>query len=201
MNFNFNNLICIITIYLHFRCDAKLFNLSKSHKKILKRINNFLRTGKKSGNISPMDADKVLKNAEDNNAVSAIDSNISSASNEPKATIDMNQVLDEAEYANTYRADVFRKFSSNIVNVSTKAKRCDKINMPDPKKPLQQKAKVIRHQRKLEKQLNSANSSSEIFADSSQKAIPWKNIQKNSEQTLQSLIIAMPKDAKHKLEV
>lgn len=178
-----------------------MFKLSKSHKKILKRINNFLRTGEKKDNTSPMDADQVLKNDDDNNVAGAIDLNISSASKEPKPMIDINQVLDEVESINTSELEVLLKFPSNTVNVSTKTKSCNKTNMSDPKKPLQQKAKVIRQQRKLEKQLNSANSSSEVFADSSQNTMPWKKIQKNSEQTLKQLIIAMPTDAKHKLEV
>lgn len=178
-----------------------MFNLSKSQKKILKRINSFLRTGKKSDNTSPMDADQVSKNDEDNTAASAIDSIVSSALNEPKVTIDMNQVLDEAESGNTSEPGVLLKISSNTVNVSTESKCCDKINMPDPKKPLQQKAKVIRQQRKLKKQSNSSRSSSEMFADLSQKTMPWKKVQENSEQTLQSLITAMPTDAKHRLEV
>lgn len=180
-----------------------MFSLSKSHKKILKRINNFLRTGKKSDNASPMDADQVLRSDEGSNAASSLDLNIPSFSNEYKPLIDMNQVLDEAESANTSESDVLLKFASNTVNISTKSNDCEEINMvnPDPKKTLQQKAKVLRQKRKLEKKLNSANSSSEIIADSSQKTMPWKKVQKNSEQTLQSLIVAMPTDAKHKLEV
>lgn len=178
-----------------------MFNLSKSHKKNLKRINNFLRTGKKSDITTQTDAEQMLKNDEDNNAINAIDLKVSSASNESNAITDMNQVLDEVESANTSEPNVLMKITSNTMNVSTKTKGSAEINMPDPKKPLQKKAKIIRQQRKLEKQLNSASSSSGIFADSSQKTMPWKKVQKNSEQTLQSLIFTMPSDVKHKLEV
>lgn len=178
-----------------------MFNLSKSQKKVLKRINNFLGNGKKSDTTSPMDANQVLKNDVDNNASGAIDLNVSSTSNEPKSMIALNQALYEAESINTSEINVLRKSPSNTVNVLTKTKGCDKINISDPNKPLQRKAKLIRQQRKLEKQLNSSNSSSEMFADSSQNTISWKKVQKISEQTLESLIFAMPTVAKHKLEV
>lgn len=35
-----------------YRCDAKAFQLAKSHKKVFKKMNNFLRTGQKSGDAA-----------------------------------------------------------------------------------------------------------------------------------------------------
>lgn len=187
-----------------------MFNLSKSHKKILKRINNFLRTGKRSDNTSPMDADQEYKNDDYNNAHNANardnDSSVSSSSNEQKAMIDLNQVLDLAKSAITFKPDMPPMSPSNELNntvsVSNKTTGVDSINIPDPKKPLQQKAKIMRQQRILKKKNSSKNSSSKsMFTDPSEKTMPWRKVQKNSEQTLKSLVDAMPSDGKHKLQV
>lgn len=64
-------------------------------------------------------------------------------------------------------------------------------------KPQQLKAKLLRQQRKAEKQMAKANSiAGPVSAD-----LNWKKVQKNTEKTLKSLIDEMPSDGKYKLKV
>lgn len=63
---------------------------------------------------------------------------------------------------------------------------------------VQQKAKILRQQRKAEKQMAKQNST-EIA--SSPPVLNWKKVSKNTEKTLKSLIDEMPSDGKHKLKV
>lgn len=90
--------------------------------------------------------------------------------------------------------------------------KCGNVHGPDPTKPLRLKAKVLRQQRKLEKQL--AKSNGDVVAGGATAAAvphsstptvsnqgPSTQVGKGSENTLQSLMAATPPDGQHKLEV
>lgn len=62
-NIKFSNSIKIASILL-FRCDAKEFNFSKSHKKILKNMNNFLKNGQKANRYDTFDTDSLAESVD-----------------------------------------------------------------------------------------------------------------------------------------
>lgn len=201
----FNSIKIKITyFFFNFRCDAKSFNLSKSQKKVLKKMNNFLRTGQRSADNCPMDA--IESNPAENNEVNAVQYNqnescalaesILITSNEPKNQIDVNSMINIIKNSsNTTNGPVESIANqSNDVECPIEAKQ---LSGPDPTKPLCKKAKLLRQQRKLEKQMMKSN----LPADSKVDTMPWKKTVKHTEHTLQSLIKSMPTDGKHKLEV
>lgn len=135
-------------------------------------------------------------------------------SNQPKVPIDIDNVLDIIEKAEN-GPKTNATTSSSLVNagsaqksdtgLSSNKKSNNESNKrglvagPDPTKPLQPKAKLLRKQRKAEKQQAKANAmstdASVAVASISEKAP--KNIQKD----LKSLIDEIPTDGAHKLKV
>lgn len=248
-----------------FRCDAKAFHLSKSHKKILKKMNNFLRTGQKSGggldgaiaqasNASgcsssnnctegvqlnadcdmQMNVDQQQKQLQhqqqsedgDGGASSALTEMQMITSNQPKIAIDMDSVLKVIEIAENGKNTLGIAPSllqanhtenddgpaSNVSQMKESHKR-GAVTGPDPTKPLQPKAKLLRQQRKAEKLLARANASPAIAtAEATASAVAATAVAevktsivnkapKNTEKTLKSFIDEAPIDGKHKLKV
>lgn len=146
-------------------------------------------------------------------------------SNQPKIAIDMDNVLKVIE-----NAENGKKSSSNTGNATSSSpssqtnhttidgsssnsynnsqlKESNKrgaITGPDPTKPLQPKAKLLRQQRKADKLFAKANASPAIATaeEASAVAVPVvKKVSKNMEKTLKSFIDETPTNGKHNLKV
>lgn len=201
-----------------FRCDANAFHLSKSHKKVLKKMNNFLRTGQKSsGDNSSIkggdddDDDVQMDQSSSAGESSALTESKMITSNQPKVSIDLDNVLELIEKAENC---IETATSSSAITVNTQPENSsnrgtsncnDKLKNesnkrgvytgPDPTKPLQPKAKLLRQQRKAEKLL--AKTKTDTV-----EAIPVKKTPKNLEKNLKAFINEMPEiNGKHTLKV
>lgn len=122
-----NTHLFLIELYFDiFRCDAKEFNFTKSHKKILKRLNNFLKTGQKceSGenscydesncNASSSDSvnsdhdendDNNKKDIEQSNDETSASAEIKMITSNPKKPIDIDNVLKLIEQVENVKTD------------------------------------------------------------------------------------------------
>lgn len=190
-------------------------------------MNKFLRDGQQLGkagsNDEKEDADGGIEYMNiDHNEVgesSALAEAKLIAINQPKVSIDINDVMKligqsaadkpltsqntastESNMAQSSSSDALAQEDNKS---EAKNNKCGNVAGPDPTKPLQQKAKVLRQQRKLEKQLAKANSlpgtgTETVAAPSTSMK---KSQPKNGEQTLQSLIGSEPVDGRHKLKV
>lgn len=145
------------------------------------------------------------------------------STNQPKVKIDINEVLNKisekeatgnASSSSAQLTEVTSVQSTNHDNNAQSAANSDSTNDatkdgnkrgvvsgPHPSKPLQKKAKVLRQERKLEKQLAKASGSMGDVAAIGDNTSSSIKKPKNAEQTLQSLIDATPTDGKHKLKV
>lgn len=224
------------------RCDALAFNLSKSHKKIIKKMNNFLTNGHKGNQSMASSNEATAADAHDASSSSAMNMSQCGESSalaeynaiiakQPKISIDLEKVIDvidncagdtATDRMETDRIETDRMEASANVAMSptapksdtsaTTANKCGVIHGPDPTKPPRPKAKVLRQQRKLEKNAQKGNNTSDASSSSTpaniiepkaetsqnqqQKAIP-----KNAENSLESFVGAIPSDGQHKLEV
>lgn len=220
-----------LSFIICFRCDAREFHLSKSHKKVLKKINGFLRSEQKSGNSdkaainsnanedsenSPDDCD-VKMDAEQPNETdesSALSESKMITSVQPKISINIDNVLEMIEKSETSSK---KTELTNAIETDAQAKNYDtgssccnkKSNESnkrgfvagiDPTKPLQPKAKLLRQQRKSEKLLKLANSSTDTSTTPAELAIA-KKVPKNTEKNLKALLDEMPTDGQYELKV
>lgn len=228
------------------RCDALAFNLSKSHKKVIKKMNNFLKHGQKSNQSASSEsgthdgdddgADPSAMDVSGCGESSALAQYNAITAKQPKIVIDLENLVDvtdkrddgaNVEESAGASASALRGQSDigggAVRGHQTKAaaavSKCGNVHGPDPTKPLRLKAKVLRQQRKLEKQLAKSNGDGVAGGDSAivdQAAAaapplsstptvsnqgPSTQVSKGSENTLQSLIAAVPADGQHKLEV
>ncbi|XP_055312807.1 arginyl-tRNA--protein transferase 1-like isoform X2 [Sitodiplosis mosellana] len=232
-----NNAITCCPCYT-IKCDAKTFQLSKSHKKNLKKVNSYLRTGQKGGGGGAdnrsikSDGDNDVQtdhntdcdmkvDGEEQKPTEATESSALAeskmiTSNQPKVSIDIDNVLDIIEKAengpkveattssssaNTDGGSVQKSDTGTCSNrkSSNESNKRGLVAGPDPTKPLQPKAKLLRQQRKAEKQQAKANTmatDTNVVTPSVSEKMP-KNIQKD----LKSLIDEIPADGAHKLKV
>lgn len=220
-----------LSFFLCFRCDAREFHLSKSHKKVLKKINGFLRSEQKSGNSdkaainsnarkdsenSPDDCD-VKMDAEQPNETdesSALSESKMITSVQPKISINIDNVLEmieksetsskQSELTNAIKTDA--QATNNDTGSSSCNKKSNESNKRgfvagiDPTKPLQPKAKLLRQQRKSEKLLKLANSSTDTSTTPAELTIA-KKVPKNTEKNLKALIDEIPTDGQYELKV
>lgn len=194
-------------------------------------MNNYLKTGQKCGtsnaNVENVNDDcDIAMSGEQSNIgeSSALNECNMITSNQPKTAIDIDNVIDiiqktENATSNTQAtASEIGAIDSNVTEINNKSdievaggsqsqinnknlNKCGIVIGPDPTKPLKQKAKVLRQQRKLEKQLAKANSSMSIDSGTIIETSKSKKIQKNVENTLQSLIDSTLTDGVHQLKV
>lgn len=201
-------------------------------------MNNFLRTGQKSGddamttqNINGADCDMKMnvehhqqqqQQSEAGEESSALTEIKMITSNQPKIEIDMDNVLRVIENAEngeksmettgdaTSSAQTGKTsndesgHNSNKLKVNCESHKRGAVTGPDPTKPLQPKAKLLRQQRKAEKLLAKANASSEnttLHGPIVTATIVAKKVPKNIEKTLKSFIDETPINGKHKLKV
>lgn len=145
-------------------------------------------------------------------------------SNQPKIAIDMDSVLKVIENAENGKnpsatgtaapslsqanhSENYDGSASNVSQMKESHKR-GAVTGPDPTKPLQPKAKLLRQQRKAEKLLAKANASPAIetaeTATAAAAGVTASNVKKvpnNTEKTLKSFITEAPTDGKHQLKV
>lgn len=210
--------MCKLTYIFHhrsFRCAATEFRLSKSHKKVLKKFNAFLRNGVQPTESNQHEeencADSDKANAEDSSALmeSAMIDN-----NQPAVEFDVANVMKTIEMddlncspgalqSNTAQYSIRTAAGPSVSETQKKGENNSKTSVigPDPTKPLRQKAKFLRAQRKLEKQKQKSASNDAINSENTATDAAPVKANKNQEQTLQSLVNATPVDGVHKLKV
>lgn len=194
-------------------------------------MNNFLRTGQKSsgGDNRSVKSDGDNDGQSDCNMKSAaeLSSEVSESSalaeskmitsNQPKVSIDIDNVLDiiekaengtknDAPSSSTKSADAQREIGDTGVcgnkKSNNESNKRGLVAGPDPTKPLQPKAKLLRQQRKAEKQQAKANAmSTNANEETAVKATVSTKAPKNIPKNLKSLIDEAPADGVHKLKV
>lgn len=185
------------------RCDAQSFRLSKSHKKILKKINAFLLNGIRTpstDNELHCDSEQPMNTA-DTECGADNESRLSSL-HQPTAELKAGDFIEnintESTMASSSRSETAPITVENESTNSIESHDKSKVVGPDPTKPLKLKAKFLRAQRKLEKQQKNAASSS---TSAPEVPSPAKKPCRNMEQTLQSLLNAAPTNGRHNLQV
>lgn len=199
--------ICVNNDLITSRCDTSAFILSKSHKKVIKRLNKFLLDG-----IS--DKGDRSSSLHHEQQVSMDCSNSQMQSQYPKSGFDVNKVKNIVKQSMEVKArngnnenllnstvvdtNPSRSDNQNSENQFSKKKssessssRKSSVNGPDPTKPLRKKAKLMRMERKAEK-LALTNRSSENVR---------KKSLKNVEKSLDALLNEVQSNGRHKLEV
>ncbi|XP_055919675.1 arginyl-tRNA--protein transferase 1 isoform X2 [Eupeodes corollae] len=197
------------------RCDTNEFKLSKSHKKILKRMTNFLRDGKKnkteestntssSATTSQTSSEQVQNNDPD-------DIGRGSIREEPQAPnvaireVNMEAVV-KANPQQTFSIPEQKKSSEVlIVGASANSSSLDGSKKSfDESKPPCKKAKQMRKERKEAKMKAKAAETAEAVVDpitEQQQLKSNKNQNQNREKTLKDFVnSASPNDC-HKLKV
>lgn len=185
-------------------------------------MNNFLRTGQKSsgdnnsikGETEQNDADDDVKMDCDGGESSALAESKLITSNQPKIPIDIDNVLrvietsesvsETAASGSTSRANAQPQSSDTEANccnnkMKTESNKRGLVTGPDPTKPLQPKAKVLRQQRKAAKQLANGDSLNAAATDAIKVAAVPKE-PKNVAKNLKSFVDEAPMNGKHKLK-
>lgn len=214
--------------FTFFRCDGADFHLTKSHKKILKNLNNFLQNGNKvnqSFGTQSVDVEKnvnVEQHSKDETNESSASEEIKMITSNPKVQIDIESALKliEADSERNHLEvdmnnnnvetvpDASIRMELNDTNIEIKdshkfnegTQKSDTVvihsgDVPKVGKTQQLKAKLLRQQRKAEKQMANASST-----DIDQRLLT-KKVPTNIEKTLKSLIDEMPNNGNHKLKV
>lgn len=186
-------------------------------------MNSFLRTGQKgSGDSSSLkgdteqddDVQMEVENVSGGGESSALAESKMITSNQPKIAIDIDNVLkviETSENESEIAADGSAVVNAQPQTSDTKMNCCNNkskgesnkrgmISGPDPTKPLQPKAKVLRQQRKAAKLLAKGDDVNTVPADDVE-VIAVKKESKNLEKNLKSFIDGVPADGKHKLKV
>ncbi|XP_023303148.2 arginyl-tRNA--protein transferase 1 isoform X2 [Lucilia cuprina] len=184
------------------KCDALEFKLSKSHKKVLKRMNRFLRDGKRDKNEEVQATNNADKEAKDNDNEDVGDDAGGGGIREEvqgpnvplkdinlelfaKANGEHNNVKNNyKEKEITQAKDIKDKTETNEESSSGSKKSLEGVNPPC------KKAKQMRLERKLAK-----NASKGLAID-----LPPKT-PRDKEKTLKDLINDNKPDDKHKLKI
>lgn len=166
------------------KCDAMNFKLNKSHKKILKRMNKFLRDGIKDDNHehqrdSGATEDQEPKPSKARSELTLDGINVSSL--QPGNNIKVNELKTKKKSNDAVDGQVQEKKTSVV---SLVASDCDRPSNP-------KKAKLIRLERKKEK----LAAKGMTLDDVQPKKVG------NSEKSLEEFLAAEPTDGKHRLEV
>lgn len=169
-----------------------------------------------------LSADQRPKQSETTEESSALTEMKMITSNQPKIAIDMDNVLKVIENAENGKKSTEtgsasssgqmhhtagdEPAGSDLSHSRTKeAHKRGAVTGPDPTKPLQPKAKLLRQQRKAEKLLAKANASPAIASAAAPAvevpAMAQKKAPKNMEKALKSFIEETPTDGKHQLKV
>lgn len=206
-------------------------------------MNNFLKHGQKSSQTTSVETATHDGDDDDSAEPAAMDISACGESSalaqynaitakQPKIVIDLDSLVDVTDKRDdgvsddviagagvrTHgQSDIVAGASSGHQTSAGTVNKCGVVHGPDPTKPLRLKAKVLRQQRKLEKQLAKSNGDAAVTGDSATidhqapvtqantSAVGKQNqtakVEKGAENTLRSLFAAMPVDGQHKLEV
>lgn len=181
--------------YVMNRCDAQNFRVSKSHKKILKKMNAFLLNGirpSSTNNEAHCDSSEQPMNTTDIGAGGDNESRLSSEC-QPRVELNIGDIIESIDVDSPIAASSSRMGAASMTVAQTSSSSVEshdkaKIVGPDPTKPKKLKAKFLRAQRKCQKQ--------QLTGVPSPAKRPCRN-----EQTLQSLMNAAPANGHHNLQV
>lgn len=165
------------------KCDVMNFKLNKSHKKILKRMNKFLRDGIKDNNREREHDSRVTEDQEPKPSKARSElkiDGINVASLQPGNNIKVNELKTKKKSNDAVDGQVQEKKTS----VASLASDCDHPCNP-------KKAKLIRLERKKEKLAAKGMTLDD--------ARPKKA--GNCEKSLEEFLAEEPSDGKHRLEV
>lgn len=167
------------------KCDAINFKLNKSHKKILKRMNKFLRDGIKDNNPGQTSDSRVTDVQEPKPSKAQSDLNIDGinvSSLQQGNDLKVNKLKTKKESSDAADSQV----QDQEKNTSAASLSSDGDRPSNPKK-----AKLIRLERKKEK----LAAKGLTLADVQPKKAG------NSEKSLEEFLAEEPKNGKHRLEV
>lgn len=172
------------------KCDAMNFRLNKSHKKIIKRVNKFLRDGLKGAE------DERVSNGEGAREENGTDLEMGEVARNPRKELAVGELkpVGKLEVATDrpLEAKEHLRSAGSDSNLSAKSQPTSQAGGP-PKK-----AKLLRIERKRERLIQKGLSAEEIA--SSMRAAKGKNVEKSLEDFLDEA----PKEgeeAAHRLKV
>uniref|UniRef100_A0A336LEQ1 CSON008175 protein n=1 Tax=Culicoides sonorensis TaxID=179676 RepID=A0A336LEQ1_CULSO len=172
------------------KCDAMNFKLSKTHKKILKRMNRFLKDGKKgeSSNDCPENEETASGDCHETFMTPSND-------RAPAAICLVDEIVDMdcADGAVQSSKKVEKSKNDDVLKMKMTANEVEKHNSvnsgPDPSKPPCKKAKELRLERKIAKLAEKGLT------------LPSSNVKSNQEKTLEQFLSEQPDDGIHKLKL
>uniref|UniRef100_A0A8D0BEI7 Arginyl-tRNA--protein transferase 1 n=1 Tax=Salvator merianae TaxID=96440 RepID=A0A8D0BEI7_SALMN len=190
------------------RCQALLFQPSKSHKKVLKKMLKFLTKGETSiidSEVEPMDS-----HTKDTDGCSFFSKDEPGTSQSELQLLTIHHTEEEREEGEVTVQKVDSR-STELCNRETVANSTDLLKSPkaghtaprpgkgpDLNKPLCRKAKEIRKEHKLQRKLKNSMLQSEAQFLPGQNSKP----KANQSKSLEDFIFAtLPPEAKHQLEV
>lgn len=174
------------------KCDATNFRLNKSHKKIIKRVNKFLRDGLRG----PEDERRSGKEDEEGGTGGGGDLEMGEVARNPRKELTVGELnpvqgQEEASPKVVQPKESMVKPAESDSNLSAKSQPTSQGGPP-------KKAKLLRIERKREKLIQKGLNAEEI--ENSMKAAKGKNVEK----TLEDFLDEAPKEgeeAAHRLKV
>ncbi|XP_055678462.1 arginyl-tRNA--protein transferase 1 isoform X2 [Lutzomyia longipalpis] len=167
------------------RCDALNFKLSKSHKKIIKRVNKFLRDGLKDSGEKESNQDEETDAAEEIPMGPQVTTGVIDVNKLVNKLVDEEQ-LPPCEPSSSMECSSVKE----PVNAASSGSAASQM---DPLKPPCKKAKLLRLERKQAK-----------MAQREAQGLPQQPVKKppkNVEKSLEDFLGEAPQDGKHKLRV
>lgn len=163
-------------------------------------MNAFLASGARScSSIGGTDGDAVSAPTEPSGDSSALSECKMIRDHQPKANVQIDAILKDALSANEQCDGVRTQPAPAAAESEASATRKADATGPDPSKPKRLKAKLLRAQRKTEKEQKKL--AQNVDSASMEVAPPPPKAGKNVEHTLESLIEGQPSDGKHQLKV
>uniref|UniRef100_A0A023GCT0 Arginyl-tRNA--protein transferase 1 n=1 Tax=Amblyomma triste TaxID=251400 RepID=A0A023GCT0_AMBTT len=193
------------------KLDVDNFQLSKSQKKLLKRVHKFLATGKRNESEKPdekgdfcaeLSGDGVVEMPDFTNKKSDVQIDLEAchlkSTEEKAASQDKKAVTCEPMDQDTGEPSVLPREETD--SSTKKEAHVPKKGLgADPNKPLCRKARDIRRERWLLKQSKAGN---DLNSDTTQASLSCLRKPKNEPKSLEDFLFEpLPPDAAHKLEV
>ncbi|KAF7278946.1 hypothetical protein GWI33_007810 [Rhynchophorus ferrugineus] len=168
------------------RCDVENFSVNKSHKKIIKKFNSYLKDGM-TLHCNLLDVEEQSEGNEEHIDIKQMQVDIANMSSDIKMnTSEGNIVGDTCSSSNTITANTMKSVNAeeNVNCETSNVKKLVKAGKgPDPNKPPCKKAKLLRLERKKQKSL---------FKNIE---IPKKKQINNSQKSLYDLLQDIPPDS------
>lgn len=187
------------------KLDVQNFKISKSQKKILKRMHKFLSTGKGDDNLKAdvekyshceSAGDSIMEMPDFSHKKSNVQIDLPSLIQDTDASKEEHPaVSSDSKMPENDRPEALRKTTSSAACVNSVPK---KGLGPDPNKPKCRKAREIRRERKLQKLMELSKDPNSF----PEKSMLSTKTPKNEPKTLEDLLFEpLPDNAAHKLEV